>query len=165
MRTSSTCYSDYNFTISIFWSPFLIKAHLEDTEGPNGTGLWDLYLDEADDRWSSEIKSYDYIIFSGGNWFTRPSKFFVDKKLIGCHFCLLNNVTDLTLRYSHRAAFHTAFSTLNKMENFKGQVIVITCYILFNFATCSSNIIFRFDVIHKINFICSQFNAKNLKFK
>ncbi|KAH7688950.1 PC-Esterase protein [Dioscorea alata] len=87
-------YSDYNFTISIFWSPFLIKAHLEDTEGPNGTGLWDLYLDE--------------------------------KKLIGCHFCLLNNVTDLTLRYSHRAAFHTAFSTLNKMENFKGQIILRT---------------------------------------
>ncbi|KAM0941736.1 putative PMR5 domain, PC-Esterase [Dioscorea sansibarensis] len=119
-------YSDYNFTISIFWSPFLVKAHQADTEGPNGTGLWDLYLDKADDKWSSEIESYDYIIISGGNWFTRPSKFFIEQKLIGCHFCLLNNVTDLTLRYSHRAAFNTAFSTINKMENFKGQIILRT---------------------------------------
>ncbi|KAJ0986810.1 hypothetical protein J5N97_005166 [Dioscorea zingiberensis] len=119
-------YSEYNFSISIFWSPFLIKAQQVDTEGPNGTGLWDLYLDEADDHWLSEIKSYDYVIISGGNWFTRPSKFFVEKKLIGCHYCLLNNVTDLTLRYSHRAAFKTAFSAINGMAGFKGKVFLRT---------------------------------------
>ncbi|KAJ0986783.1 hypothetical protein J5N97_005139 [Dioscorea zingiberensis] len=119
-------YSEYNFTISMLWSPFLIKAQQVDTEGPNGTGLWDLYLDEADDHWLSEIKSYDYVIISGGNWFTRPSKFFVEKKLIGCHYCLLNNVTDLTLRYSHRAAFKTAFSAINSMADFKGKVFLRT---------------------------------------
>ncbi|KAL5215728.1 hypothetical protein ABZP36_007129 [Zizania latifolia] len=37
-------YESHNFTISIFWSPFLVTANQSDPAG----GLWDLYLDESD---------------------------------------------------------------------------------------------------------------------
>ncbi|XP_073010894.1 protein trichome birefringence-like 19 [Typha latifolia] len=119
-------YSNYNFTITIFWSPFLIKAHEADSDGPNHTGLWNLYLDEVDSNWASRISKFDYIIMSSGNWFSRPSMFYEKGQIIGCHYCLVNNITDLTLRYSHRMALRTAFQAINKHADFKGKMILRT---------------------------------------
>ncbi|ONK69438.1 uncharacterized protein A4U43_C05F22890 [Asparagus officinalis] len=115
-------YSSCNFTISIFWSPFLVKS-----EDPNDqTTLWTLYLDEPDEAWSTKIDDLDYIIISDGNWFSRPSMFYENKKLVGCHFCQVPNVTDLTLHYSHRVAFRTALKAINRLPNFKGMVMLRT---------------------------------------
>ncbi|XP_020090057.1 protein trichome birefringence-like 19 isoform X2 [Ananas comosus] len=118
-------FRSYGFTILIFWSPFLIKAHEIDSNGPTHTGLWNLYLDEADDNWASQISRFDYIIMSASNWFTRSSMFYEKGRLVGCHYCLDDNVTDLTLRYSHRMAFRTALRTINEL-NFKGKMILRT---------------------------------------
>ncbi|URE17330.1 hypothetical protein MUK42_12596 [Musa troglodytarum] len=117
-------YPTYRVTISIFWSPFLVKAQLADTDGPNHTGLWNLYLDEVDEKWASQLHKFDYVIISDGNWFTRPSLFYEQKKLVGCHYCLIENVTDLTLHYSHRMAFRTALRAINGLAGFKGKVFV-----------------------------------------
>ena len=115
-------YPSSNFTISIFWSPFLVKS-----DDPNEqTSLWSLYLDEVDDTWSSQIDEFDYVIISAGNWFTRPSMFYERRKLIGCHYCQVENVTDLTLHHSHRMAFRTAFGAINKSSKFKGVVLLRT---------------------------------------
>lgn len=115
-------YPTYNFTIWIFWSPFLVKYN-DPNEHMN---LWNLYLDEVDDTWSSKIDKFHYLIISGGNWFTRTSMFYKKKKVIGCHFCQVKNVTDLTLHYSHRMAFRTAFKAINRSNKFKGMVLLRT---------------------------------------
>ncbi|WOL12315.1 hypothetical protein Cni_G21081 [Canna indica] len=117
-------YPAHRFTISIFWSPFLVKALLADSDGPNHTGLWSLYLDEVDDKWASQLHKFDFVIISDGNWFTRPSLFYEKKKLVGCHYCLIDNVTDLTLHYSHRMAFRTALAAISALEGFRGKVFV-----------------------------------------
>ncbi|WOL12314.1 protein trichome birefringence-like 19 [Canna indica] len=104
----------YNFTLSIFWSPFLVKAAESDADGPNHTGLWDLFLDEPDDRWAPHVAAFDYLIISGGNWFTRPALFYEKKTLVGCHYCLRPNVSDLTLRYSHLSLSHFENGEWNK---------------------------------------------------
>lgn len=119
-------YASYNFTISIFWAPFLIKAREADSDGRKHTGVWNLYLDEVDDSWASHIEEFDYVIISAGNWFTRPALLYENGQLIGCHYCLVNNLTDLTLYYSHRKAFRTALQALNKLPSFKGVAIMRT---------------------------------------
>ncbi|XP_042400217.1 protein trichome birefringence-like 19 [Zingiber officinale] len=117
----------HRLTIAIYWSPFLINAHLIDNDGPNHTGLWNLFLDEVDPTWYAQLRRYDLVVIADGNWFTRPSLFFENRRLVGCHFCHRPNVTDLTLRYSHRAAFRTALAAINRLAasgQFTGTVFV-----------------------------------------
>lgn len=118
-------YPSYNFTIATFWTPHLVKSE-EGSTGPTNTGLFNLYLDEADEKWGSQIASFDYIILNGGHWFTRPMVFYEQQKIVGCHYCQLPNITDLTMYYGYRKAFRTAFRAINNLENFEGIVFLRT---------------------------------------
>ncbi|CAN6170043.1 unnamed protein product [Urochloa humidicola] len=114
---STMLYESHNFTISIFWSPFLVKA--------NKSGdLWHLHLDEPDDAWVAGIAGFNYIVLSAANWFTRPSMFIEAGRVVGCHYCLVPGVADLTLRYSQRMALRTALRALT--GGFNGKVVLRT---------------------------------------
>ncbi|OMP11275.1 hypothetical protein COLO4_03922 [Corchorus olitorius] len=119
-------YTSYNSTIAYFWTPHLIKSKERDANGPTQTGLFNLYLDEFDEEWTTQIDGFDYLIISGGHWFYRPAVFYENHQIVGCHFCLLENVTDLTKFYGYRKAFRTAFKAINSLENFKGITILRT---------------------------------------
>ncbi|KAF9625787.1 hypothetical protein IFM89_027119 [Coptis chinensis] len=119
-------YINYNFTIENIWSPYLVKAREADPNGPAGTGLFNLYLDEFDEAWTTKIDEFDYVIINGGHWFFRPSMFFENNQLVGCHYCLDKNVTDLGVYYSYRKAFRTAFRAINSLKNFKGITFLRT---------------------------------------
>ncbi|BAF28532.2 Os11g0586800 [Oryza sativa Japonica Group] len=98
----------YNFTVLSFWAPFLVRNELIDTDRPAHTGLWNLYLDEPDAVWASHVPAFDYAVVSASSWFYRPSMLYEAGRLVGCHHCLLPNVTDLTLRYALRMATRAA---------------------------------------------------------
>ncbi|PUZ61228.1 hypothetical protein GQ55_4G258900 [Panicum hallii var. hallii] len=124
LLSKDLCYESYNFTVSIFWSPFLVKA--------NKSGeLWHLYLDEPDDAWLAGVAGSDYVVLSAAmNWFTRRSVFHdAGGRVVGCHYCLVPGVPDLTLRYSQRMALRalvTGFGgtavvrTLSPTSHFEG---------------------------------------------
>uniref|UniRef100_A0A0E0E0F6 Trichome birefringence-like N-terminal domain-containing protein n=1 Tax=Oryza meridionalis TaxID=40149 RepID=A0A0E0E0F6_9ORYZ len=98
----------YNFTVLNFWAPFLVRSELVDADGPAHTGLWNLYLDEPDAVWAPHVPAFDYAVVSASSWFYRPSMLYEAGRLVGCHHCLLPNVTDLTLRYALRMATRAA---------------------------------------------------------
>nr|CAB3499515.1 unnamed protein product [Digitaria exilis] len=85
--------------------------------------LWHPYLDEPDDA------GFSYVVLSASNWFTRPSIFHdaADGPVVGCHYCLLPGVVDLTLRYSQRMAFRTALRALLTAGDgeFYGRTVVV----------------------------------------
>ncbi|KAK0585107.1 hypothetical protein LWI29_023528 [Acer saccharum] len=95
-------YTTYNFTLAIYWTPHLVKAKEADSNGPTHTGLFNLYLDEFDEEWTTQIEDFDYIIISA------------------------DNVTDLPMSYGYRKAFRTAFKAINSLENFKGITFLRT---------------------------------------
>ncbi|KAF0922204.1 hypothetical protein E2562_028797 [Oryza meyeriana var. granulata] len=117
-------YESHNFTITVFWSPYLVTANQSNPAG----GLWDLYLDEPDAAWLAGVAGFDYVVVSAANWFTRPSMFYEAGRLVGCHYCLVPGVPDLTLRYSLRVAFRTALRALTAggAAGFDGTAIVRT---------------------------------------
>ncbi|KAM7516635.1 hypothetical protein LguiA_006218 [Lonicera macranthoides] len=119
-------YITYNFTLSTFWTPFLVKSEMADPKGPTNSGLFNLYLDEFDDKWTAQIAAFDYVIINAGHWFTRTAMYYEKRKLVGCRFCQVANVTDLPMSYGYRKAFRTAFRALNSLENFKGTVFLRT---------------------------------------
>lgn len=67
-------YETYNFTIAPFWSTHLVKS-IEPDPGKTEHSVFDLYLDEPDERWTAEIGDFDYVIISqvtgiSGQWST-----------------------------------------------------------------------------------------------
>ncbi|QCD93059.1 Trichome birefringence-like family [Vigna unguiculata] len=115
-------YSNYNFTMATFWSPYLVRAENVDSKGD----LINIYLDEFDEKWTAEIKEFDYVIINGGQWFLRPIVFYEKKKIVGCQYCPRENVTHLTWHSGYRKAFRTAYKAIINLGNSKVVTILRT---------------------------------------
>jgi hypothetical protein len=99
-------YGEYNFSVTNFWAPYLVQHEQIDEDRPAHTGLWNLYLDEPDDVWAAHVAEFDYAVVSASSWFYLPSMLYEAGKIVACHYCLLANVTDLTLRAVRAAHGH-----------------------------------------------------------
>ncbi|KAK9700145.1 hypothetical protein RND81_08G220000 [Saponaria officinalis] len=119
-------YQSYNFTLASFWTPFLVKAQENDPNGPTGTGIFGLHLDEPDTAWSAQIDDFDYIILSAGHWFFRSLMYYEKARLIGCRFCQISGVIEYTIEYGYRKAVRTAFRAILERRNLKGVVFLRT---------------------------------------
>ncbi|KAH6791282.1 TRICHOME BIREFRINGENCE-LIKE 19 [Perilla frutescens var. frutescens] len=118
-------YRDFDFNISIFWTPFLAKTGELD---PTKNRPFDVYLDEFDNTWTTRIAPFDYVIISAGHWFFRPSYFHLNRRLHGCLYCPEpeSNITHLPPAFGYRWAFRTAFRAINAAAGFNGVVYLRT---------------------------------------
>lgn len=115
-------YPEYNFTISIFWSPYLVNT--ERTDRRDITQPFKLFLDEFDESWTSQIENFNYVIISAGQWFFRPTIFYSDRHVIGCLYCPQSNIRHRSSSFSYRRAWRTAFRAITSLKNFKGIVFL-----------------------------------------
>ncbi|XP_019185698.1 PREDICTED: protein trichome birefringence-like 19 [Ipomoea nil] len=115
-------YRDYDFNISKFWSPYLVRTEKMD---PNDDKRpFKLFLDEFDESWTTQIESFDYVIISAGHWFFRPTYFYLNGEVVGCQYCPESDIKHLPSYFSYRRAFHTAFRAINSLESFNGVVFL-----------------------------------------
>ncbi|XP_057968589.1 protein trichome birefringence-like 23 [Malania oleifera] len=97
-------FPSYNFTISVIWSPFLVKAAIfEDINGVSTSAI-ELHLDKLDEKWTDLFGSLDYMIISTGKWFLKTAIYYENDKIMGCHYCKRENVTELGFEYAYRKA-------------------------------------------------------------
>nr|XP_033510657.1 protein trichome birefringence-like 19 [Nicotiana tomentosiformis] len=109
-------YREYNFNMSLLYSPHLVSAET----------VFDLYLDEIDESWTTKIQSFDYVIISAGHWFFHPPMFYLNHRLVGCLDCSQSNVSHLTSYFSYRRAFQMAFRAINSLQNYNGVIFLRT---------------------------------------
>ncbi|KAF7090793.1 hypothetical protein CFC21_093490 [Triticum aestivum] len=119
-------YGSHDFTASLFWSPFLVKANLS-----NATlGMWDVHLDTPDARWAAHLAGFDHVVLSGTNWFLRPSVYYKGGRAVACNggaSCVNGNVTaEMTVPRALRAAFRTALGAVAASEGFRGKAVLRT---------------------------------------
>lgn len=119
-------YADYSFTVANLWSPYFVRASDDDRNGHSYNSIMRLYLDEADEAWTSQVANFDIVIFSAGHWFFRPQLFYENGNLVGCNKCGMENVTDLAHYYGYRKAFRTAFKTITNLQRYKGLTFLRT---------------------------------------
>ncbi|KAK4751509.1 hypothetical protein SAY87_004991 [Trapa incisa] len=119
-------YAAHNFTLAIFWSPYLVRSAESDPVGPTNNGLFSMYLDELDEQWTNHIDEFDYVVVSAGHWFFRPLVFYESGRAVGCYMCLAKNLTDLTRYYGYRKAFRMAFKAINGRKGYRGVTILRT---------------------------------------
>ncbi|PWA71701.1 PMR5 N-terminal domain, PC-Esterase [Artemisia annua] len=117
-------FASYNFTVASFWSPYLIKYN--QPEGNAHTVVFNLYLDEIDEKWTNSIDDFSYLVINAGHWFTRASLYHENRQVIGCKYCQKENITDYPMTFGYRRALRTAFKGIMSRENFKGVTLLRT---------------------------------------
>ncbi|KAG2538176.1 protein ALTERED XYLOGLUCAN 4-like [Panicum virgatum] len=78
-------FREHNATVSIFWSPFLVKG-VEKSEH-TGVRYNELFLDAFDERWMSQLGAIDAAVLSAGQWFRIPSIYHEGGGVVGCYGC------------------------------------------------------------------------------
>ncbi|XLR46164.1 protein trichome birefringence-like 19 [Arachis hypogaea] len=116
--------SNYNFTLTILWAPFLVKATGADLRGSAFDSSLSLYLDEPNDAWVSKVEDFDYVIFSTGQWFYRPLTFYENDHIVGGQQGV-SKVQDINL-YGYKKVFQTSFRTIINLKRFKGLTFLVT---------------------------------------
>ncbi|XP_020575419.1 protein trichome birefringence-like 26 isoform X2 [Phalaenopsis equestris] len=108
---------NHNFTISLIWTPFLVKSELfEDDEGKAKSEVH-LHLDILDDKWTSQYNKYDYVIFSGGQWFLKAMILWVHNTTVGCHNCNNHNLKELGVYCPYRKALQTVYEFMTSSDH------------------------------------------------
>lgn len=97
-------FPSYNFTISVIWSPFLVKAAIFEDNNGVSTSEVELHLDKLDKKWTDLYQNLDYIIISTGKWFLKSSIYHENDKVLGCHYCPKRNLTELGFDFAYRKA-------------------------------------------------------------
>ncbi|KAL6961053.1 hypothetical protein U1Q18_038816 [Sarracenia purpurea var. burkii] len=127
--SSGWFYSHHNFTLIAIWSPHLVKCSDGNRVAGGSSavlGLLSLDLDKSDEAWTARIQNFDYVIISAGHWFSRPLIYQEKGKVVGCHDCRNNNITEFSRYYGYRMALRTTFATILAHQNFKGVTILRT---------------------------------------
>ncbi|KAF0925054.1 hypothetical protein E2562_015355 [Oryza meyeriana var. granulata] len=83
----------YNFAVVVsFWAPLIprpARTHRPGRAGAHGAVL------EPVPRRRARRRVFNYAVASASSWFYQPSMLHEGGRLVGCHHCLLPNVTNL----------------------------------------------------------------------
>ncbi|KAL9676345.1 hypothetical protein QQ045_004559 [Rhodiola kirilowii] len=119
-------YKTYNFTLATFWTPHLVRAKYLESTNPTLPKIHHLYLDEHDEKWTSQIEDFSYVRISGGHWFFSPMVYHEEGRIVGCHYCQDKKVLDLKMYYGYKKAMRTALKAINDLKHYKGVTFLRT---------------------------------------
>ncbi|GLU03055.1 hypothetical protein SLE2022_202730 [Rubroshorea leprosula] len=120
-------FASHNTTISVYWSPFLVRGVEKSKTGPDHN---ELYLDHVDEKWGNDLEHIDMVVLSIGHWFLHPAVYYEDDEVLGCHYCPGLNHTEIGFYGVLRKALKTALKTIieRKGANGKGTDAVLTTF-------------------------------------
>jgi len=120
-------YREHNFTVTVFWTPFLVRWNLTRAGAQQFMDPHNVYLDEADPEWARAVAGYDYVVLNGAKWFTRPVVLHEHGRVLGCSDYGDPNATYVPPHRAVRASFRTALRALrDEATGFRGKVFVRT---------------------------------------
>ncbi|XP_004516393.1 protein trichome birefringence-like 25 isoform X1 [Cicer arietinum] len=103
-------FPSHNFTLSVIWTPFLIKAIIHEDMNGVSSSLVQLHLDTLDNQWTKQFNNFDYVVIGGGKWFLKSAIYRENNTVTGCHFCPGKNLTELGFDYAYRKALQLVFN-------------------------------------------------------
>ncbi|URE45396.1 hypothetical protein MUK42_21516 [Musa troglodytarum] len=94
-------FPSHNFTVSLIWTPFLIKAEIFENDDGESKSENRLHIDTLDKKWTSQYNNFDYVVISGGQWFLKTAIYMENNTVIGCHYCPKLNMSEVSLEYAY----------------------------------------------------------------
>lgn len=101
-------FASHNVTVSVYWSPFLVKGIEKSTE----SNLNKLYLDHVDERWAKDLNQIDILVLSIGHWFLLPAVYHEGGSVLGCHYCPGLNHTEIEFYEMLRKALRKSLKNI-----------------------------------------------------
>ncbi|XP_031094025.1 protein trichome birefringence-like 23 [Ipomoea triloba] len=124
-RSKRWIFPVFNFTVSVIWSPFLAEAAIFEDYNGVSTSEIQLHLDRLDRNWTQHFDSFDYMMFSSGEWFVKSTIYFENDTALGCHNCPKRNLTQLGFNYAYREVLRHVFSFILS-SNHRGTIFFRT---------------------------------------
>ncbi|KAI6686529.1 hypothetical protein NL676_032442 [Syzygium grande] len=120
-------FAGHNVTISVYWSPFLVKGVEKSSSGPDHN---ELYLDSVDERWAGDLGSLDVVVLSVGHWFLHPAVYYEGGSALGCHYCPGLNHTEIGFYDVLRKALRTTLKALIARTRASGRAtdVLVTTF-------------------------------------
>lgn len=118
-KTNHWLFPSYAFTLTIHWSPFLIKH--------SNTGSTPIELDlDVLDAWADSMAGTDVLVISSGQWYFKAAVYKENGQTIGCHHCQRENVKQIGFFNAYRRAMRTVLKALATIPGFSGTVVLRT---------------------------------------
>lgn len=124
-RTNHWLFPSYSFTLTSYWSPYLVKQTSLQVYATNTT-MMQLDLDVVDDDWKTSMAGTDVLVISLGQWFFKSGVYKEGGKILGCHFCPGTNMKEIGFHVAYRKAVHTVLKGLLSLPNFNGVILLRT---------------------------------------
>ncbi|KAI9386930.1 hypothetical protein POPTR_010G095700v4 [Populus trichocarpa] len=120
-------FESHNFSISVYWSPFLVRGVEKSNTGLNHNQL---FLDHVDERWAADMNGIDMVVLSIGHWFLHPAVYYEGDQVLGCHYCPDLNHTEIGFYDILRKAIKTTLKALvdRKGPNANGFDALVTTF-------------------------------------
>ncbi|KAL6605879.1 hypothetical protein ACP70R_041532 [Stipagrostis hirtigluma subsp. patula] len=120
-------FREFNATVSVFWSPFLVKVAEKDERA--GVRHNNVFLDAPDERWMSQLGALDAAVLSVGHWFLLPGVYHDGGRVVGCHVCGELNRTDTGFFGVFRDAIHRTLAEVARRHGrMKAKVVALTTF-------------------------------------
>ncbi|KAG6534037.1 protein trichome birefringence-like 23 [Zingiber officinale] len=110
-------FPSYSFNLSLIWSPFLIKAAIFENDEGESKSVNRLHLDTLDQKWTSQYKSFDYVVISSGQWFLKTAIYMENNKLVGCHYCPKLNLSEISIEYAYNKVLNSLYRFIKTSEH------------------------------------------------
>ncbi|KAH0719975.1 hypothetical protein KY290_004890 [Solanum tuberosum] len=110
----------HDLTLSVVWSPFLVKATIFEDDNGVSTDIIKLHIDKLDDVWTQQFDNFDYVVIAGGKWYLKTAVYYENSKIVGCHNCKGKNITEVGFEYAYRKALNSTLKhiTISKHKAF-----------------------------------------------
>ncbi|KAJ8479694.1 hypothetical protein OPV22_023421 [Ensete ventricosum] len=103
-------FPSHNFTLSLIWTPFLIKAEIFENDDGESKSENRLHTDTLDKKWTSQYNNFDYVVISGGQWFLKTAIYVENNTVIGCHYCPKLNMSEVSLEYAYSKIINSVYN-------------------------------------------------------
>ncbi|XP_047321398.1 protein trichome birefringence-like 24 [Impatiens glandulifera] len=118
-------FPSHNFTVSVIWSPFLVKAAIFENNDGISTSEIKLQLDKLDQTWTKQFQQWDYMIFSSGKWFIKTAIYYENNTVSGCHYCANKKIKSMGYNSAYRQVLKSVFNFILE-SNYKGMIFYRT---------------------------------------
>ncbi|KAK0582957.1 hypothetical protein LWI29_031524 [Acer saccharum] len=116
-RSKRWHFPSHNFTLSVVWTPFLLRADIfEDINGVSSSEI-QLHLDKLDTKWTEQYNNFDYMVIAGGKWFLKTAVYHENDTIQGCHNCHGKNLTILGFEYAYSKALQLVLNFVTSSEH------------------------------------------------
>ncbi|KAG0492116.1 hypothetical protein HPP92_005514 [Vanilla planifolia] len=110
-------FANHNFTLAMIWAPLLVKADIfEDDDGKAKSEI-QIHVDVLEEKWTSQYSKYDYVIFSGGQWFLKTMVVWESNGIVGCHNCKNSSIKEIGVDYPYRMALRLAYQFMTSSKH------------------------------------------------